>query len=53
MPLFDTRALNPGLTRREVFARSSYDFANSGDATVVLTAVCNAWFDSVVAQGAK
>jgi len=52
MPLFDPQALNPGVTRREVFAWSSYDFANSGYTTVVLTAVFNAYFVSVVAQGA-
>ncbi len=52
MPLFDSQALNPGVTRREVFAWSCYDFANSGYTTVVLTAVFNAYFVSVVAQGA-
>jgi UMF1 family MFS transporter len=52
MPLFDSQALNPGVTRGEVIAWSSYDFANSGYTTVVLTAVFNAYFVSVVAQGA-
>jgi UMF1 family MFS transporter len=52
MPLFDPAALNPGVTRREVFAWSCYDFANSGYTTVVLTAVFNAYFVSVVARGA-
>ncbi|MGE5339602.1 MAG: MFS transporter [Gemmatimonadota bacterium] len=52
MPLFDPAALNPGVTRREVFAWSCYDFANSGYTTVVLTAVFNAYFVSVVAGGA-
>jgi len=52
MPLFDPQAPNPGATRREVLAYSSYDFANSGYTTVVLTAVFNAHFVSVVAQGA-
>lgn len=52
MPLFDPQALNPGVTRREVFAWSSYDFANSGYTTVVITAVFNAYFVGVVARGA-
>ena len=52
MPLFDPQALNPGVTRREVFAWSSYDFANSGYTTVVITAVFNAYFVAVVARGA-
>jgi len=47
-----TSALNPGVARREVFAWSMYDFANSGYTTVVLTAVFNAYFVSVIAQGA-
>ncbi len=52
MPLFDPQALNPGVPRKEVFAWSMYDFANSGYTTVVLTAVFNAYFVGVVAQGA-
>ncbi len=51
MSLFDPDALNPGVQRREVFAWAMYDFANSGYTTVVLTAVFNAYFVSVVAQG--
>ena len=50
-PIRDS-ALNPGVKRREVFAWSMYDFANSGYTTVVLTAVFNAYFVSVVAQKA-
>ena len=46
-------ALNPGVLKREVFAWSMYDFANSGYTTVVLTAVFNAYFVSVVAQKAE
>jgi MFS transporter, UMF1 family len=46
-------ALNPGVTKREVFAWSMYDFANSGYTTVVLTAIFNAYFVSVVAANAK
>jgi MFS transporter, UMF1 family len=45
-------ALNPGVQRREVFAWAMYDFANSGYTTVVLTAVFNAYFVSVVAGNA-
>jgi UMF1 family MFS transporter len=42
-------ALNPGVARREVWAWAMYDFANSGYTTVVMTAVFNAYFVSVVA----
>jgi MFS transporter, UMF1 family len=42
-------ALNAGVARREVFGWAMYDFANSGYTTVVLTAVFNAYFVSVVA----
>jgi UMF1 family MFS transporter len=45
-------ALNPGVARREVFGWAMYDFANSGYTTVVLTAVFNAYFVSVVAGNA-
>jgi MFS transporter, UMF1 family len=45
-------ALNPGVARREVWAWAMYDFANSGYTTVVLTAVFNAYFVSVVAGNA-
>ena len=48
-----TSALNPGVRKREVFAWSMYDFANSGYTTVVLTAVFNAYFVSVIAQKAE
>ena len=43
-------SLNPGVARREVWAWAMYDFANSGYTTVVLTAVFNAYFVSVVAR---
>jgi UMF1 family MFS transporter len=49
MALFDTEALNPGVTRREVLAWACYDFANSGYTTVVLTAVFSAYFVGTVA----
>ncbi|MGZ9075691.1 MAG: MFS transporter [Burkholderiaceae bacterium] len=52
MPIFDPAALNPGVRPREVLSWAGYDFANSGYTTVVLTAVFNAYFVSVVANGA-
>lgn len=52
MPLFDPQALNPGISPREAFGWAMYDFANSGYTTVVLTAVFNAYFVGVVADGA-
>ncbi len=52
MPLFDRTALNDGVRRREVLAWATYDFANSGYTTVVLTAVFNAYFVGVVARNA-
>jgi MFS transporter, UMF1 family len=52
MALFAQDALNPGVRKREVFGWAMYDFANSGYTTVVLTAVFNAYFVGVVAQGA-
>jgi MFS transporter, UMF1 family len=53
MPLFAQEALNPGVRKREVFGWAMYDFANSGYTTVVLTAVFNAYFVGVVADGAS
>lgn len=44
-------AVNPGVTRREVWAWAMYDFANSGYTTVVLTTVFNSYFVAVVAAG--
>lgn len=43
----------PVVRRRELWAWAMYDFANSGYTTVVITAVFNAYFVAVVAQGAK
>lgn len=40
----------PPATRREIYAWAMYDFANSGYTTVVLTAVFNTYFVSVVAR---
>ncbi len=42
-------SLNITVTRREVWAWAMYDFANSGYTTVVITAIFNAYFVSVVA----
>lgn len=44
--------LQPGVRRREVWAWAMFDFANSGYTTVVITAIFNAYFVSVVAEGA-
>ena len=52
MALFPQEALNDGVRKREVFGWAMYDFANSGYTTVVLTAVFNAYFVGVAAQGA-
>ncbi|OJW94077.1 MFS transporter [Thiobacillus sp. 65-1402] len=41
--------LQPGVTRREVWAWAMYDFANSGYTTVVITAVFSAYFVAGVA----
>ena len=45
-------SLAVGVRPREVFSWAMYDFANSGYTTVVITAVFNAYFVSVVAGGA-
>ncbi len=52
MAFFPQDALNEGVRKREVFGWAMYDFANSGYTTVVLTAVFNAYFVGVVADGA-
>ena len=44
--------LRPGVRKREVVGWALFDFANSGYTTVVITAVFNAYFVAVVAQGA-
>lgn len=51
MALFSQSALRDGVAMREVWAWAAFDFANSGYTTVVLTAVFNAYFVSVVAEG--
>lgn len=40
------------VTSREVWSWAMYDFANSGYTTVVITAIFNAYFVSVIASGA-
>jgi UMF1 family MFS transporter len=44
--------LRPGVRPAEVWAWAMYDFANSGYTTVVITAIFNAYFVSVVAGNA-
>lgn len=46
-----TQIVQPGVSRREVWAWAMYDFANSGYTTVVLTTVFSAYFVGVVAHG--
>jgi UMF1 family MFS transporter len=43
--------LAPGVRPREAVSWAMYDFANSGYTTVVITAVFNAYFVGVVAEG--
>ena len=52
MAFFAQESLQPGVAKREVFGWAMYDFANSGYTTVVMTAVFNAYFVGVVANGA-
>jgi len=52
LPAQRSASLNPGVKRREVWAWAMYDFANSGYTTVVITAVYNAYFVSVIAGNA-
>jgi UMF1 family MFS transporter len=47
-----SRKLGEDVAKREVFGWAMYDFANSGYTTVVITAVFNAYFVSVVAAKA-
>lgn len=51
VPTGVAQTLQPGVTRREVWAWAMYDFANSGYTTVVLTTVFSAYFVGVVAAG--
>ena len=50
--MYDKTALNLGVSRKEVWAWSMFDFANSGYTTVVLTAVYNEYFVNGIAQKA-
>jgi UMF1 family MFS transporter len=54
MPVAGSRSaiLRPGVAKREVWAWAMFDFANSGYTTVVITAIFNAYFVSVIAGGA-
>ena len=47
-----SKYLNDGVRPVEVWGWASYDFANSGYTTVVITAIFNAYFVGVVAQKA-
>ncbi len=51
--MFETTALNPGVSRKEVLAWGMFDFANSGYTTVVLTAVYTEYFVNGIAQKAS
>lgn len=53
MALFPQDVLQPGVRKREVFGWAMYDFANSGYATVVITAVFAAYFVGGIAQKAE
>ncbi len=46
------KSLATDVNRREAWAWAMYDFANSGYTTIVITAIFNAYFVSVVAGGA-
>lgn len=52
MSIKKSLTLGEGVRPREVWAWAMFDFANSGYTTVVITAVFNVYFVSVVAQGA-
>jgi len=47
-----SRNLAPDVNRREAWGWAMYDFANSGYTTIVITAIFNAYFVSVVAGNA-
>lgn len=49
----ESTVLNPGVTRREIWAWAMYDFANSGYTTVILTTVFSTYFVSVVGHDAS
>jgi UMF1 family MFS transporter len=47
-----SKYLADGVTRKEIWSWAMFDFANSGYTTVVITAIFNAYFVSVVAGNA-
>jgi MFS transporter, UMF1 family len=49
----EQRYLRPGVKLSEAWAWAMYDFANSTYTTIVITAVFNAYFVAVVAEGAS
>ena len=53
MALFSAQYLKEGVSAREALSWAAFDFANSGYTTVVLTAVFNAYFVSVVCADAS
>lgn len=53
MSLFSIEHLKEGISKREVWSWVAFDFANSGYTTVVLTAVFNAYFVSVICADAS
>lgn len=53
MSLFSLKHLKEGVSGREVLSWAAFDFANSGYTTVVLTAVFNAYFVSVICEEAS
>lgn len=53
MEFFSSAHLKDGVTKKEIWAWSAFDFANSGYTTVVLTAVFNAYFVGVVCGNAS
>lgn len=52
MALFDPAALKTGVRVREVWGWALFDAANSGYSTVILTAVFNTYFVSVICGSA-
>ena len=53
MEFFSSKHLKEGVSKKEIWAWSAFDFANSGYTTVVLTAVFNAYFVGVICGNAS
>ena len=53
MEFFSPKHLKEGVSKKEIWAWSAFDFANSGYTTVVLTAVFNAYFVGVICGNAS